>query len=212
MKSSLISGILTVAFVLGSAIVLINLSIQRFCHGNPHALSARHLPEKVYALSRLSLHSVLRPLEEHEKLDIQNLVKDRANQLGVPTKLAVKIAQIESGFRSKVISSTGAMGVMQLMPKTAAQYKVGDPFNPIENIDGGLRYLRYLLRRYQGDWVRAAAAYNAGPGRVRKHGRLTGLPKETQKYIRHIKKIAQSQPQRRETSKKAHRTHRPSHE
>lgn len=92
------------------------------------------------------------------------------------------IAHAESGFRANAVSPKGAQGVMQLMPTTAKQYRVKDPFSPADSIGGGARLLADLLRRYKGDRRLAAAAYNAGVGAVAKYG---GVPPyaETQAYV-----------------------------
>ena len=92
------------------------------------------------------------------------------------------IAHAESGFDARAVSDKGALGVMQLMPETAAEYGVEDPFDPAQSIRAGARHLRDLLRRYRNDRALALAAYNAGIGAVRKHG---GVPPyaETRTYI-----------------------------
>ena len=92
------------------------------------------------------------------------------------------IAHAESGFRADAVSPKGAMGVMQLMPATARDYKVRNPFSPKESIRAGAKYLRTLLRRYKGDRTLAAAAYNAGVGAVAKY---KGVPpyRETVHYV-----------------------------
>ena len=92
------------------------------------------------------------------------------------------IAHAESGFDARAVSDKGALGVMQLMPETAAEYGVEDPFDPEQSIRAGARHLRDLLRRYRNDRALALAAYNAGIGAVRKHG---GVPPyaETRTYI-----------------------------
>jgi soluble lytic murein transglycosylase-like protein len=100
------------------------------------------------------------------------------------------IAHAESGFRASAVSPKGAQGVMQLMPTTAKQYRVRDPFSAADSIGGGARLLAYLLRRYKGDRQRAAAAYNAGVGAVAKYG---GVPPyaETQAYVAKVDKLFQ---------------------
>jgi soluble lytic murein transglycosylase-like protein len=92
------------------------------------------------------------------------------------------IAHAESNFDALAVSSKGAQGVMQLMPDTALEYGVRDPFSPQQSIDGGARYMRALLRRYNGDRPLAAAAYNAGIGAV---ARYKGVPPyaETLAYV-----------------------------
>jgi len=99
--------------------------------------------------------------------------------------LALSVAEVESGFAPHRISSAGAMGVMQLMPATARELGVGDPFDPRQGVDGGVRYLAFLRRRYGGDTRRVAAAYNAGPGRIARRGPLA-LPDETRAYVAQV--------------------------
>ncbi len=95
--------------------------------------------------------------------------------------------RVESDFNSQVVSRAGAMGLMQLMPKTARSMGVSDPFDARQNILGGARYLRILANRFKGDLVLTVAAYNAGEGAVQKHN---GIPpyKETQRYVRRVLK------------------------
>lgn len=92
------------------------------------------------------------------------------------------VAHAESAFDEKAISPKGAQGVMQLMPDTATEYGVTDPFSPAQSIDGGARYMKSLLGRYKGDRTLAAAAYNAGIGVVARYG---GVPPyaETRQYV-----------------------------
>lgn len=101
-----------------------------------------------------------------------------------PALLDAVIGQ-ESGFRPDVVSGAGAIGLMQLMPSTARELGVSDPFDPAQNVEGGAKYLRSLLDRYDGRLDLALAAYNAGPGAVDHFG---GVPpyKETQEYVSSI--------------------------
>lgn len=95
------------------------------------------------------------------------------------------VAHAESGYQSDAVSPKGAQGVMQLMPSTAAQYAVEDPFAPAQSINAGARHLAYLLRLYKGDRTLAAAAYNAGVDAVKKH---KGVPPytETRTYVHRV--------------------------
>lgn len=115
------------------------------------------------------------------------LLADAAQAYGVDAAFIRSVAQIESGLRQGAISPKGAIGLMQLMPATAAGLQV-DPKEPGANASGGARYLRELLLRYHGDSVLALAAYNAGPGAVQ---RYKGAPpyEETRRYI--IKVLAE---------------------
>jgi soluble lytic murein transglycosylase-like protein len=109
-----------------------------------------------------------------------------ARSNAVEESLIRAIIHAESAYQPDARSPKGAQGLMQLMPETAAELRVTDPFDPEDNIDGGARYLSRLLREFQGDLELAAAAYNAGPGAVYKYG---GVPPydETQEYVRRVK-------------------------
>src|SRR5215471_3464487 len=98
------------------------------------------------------------------------------------------VIQAESAFNPWARSPKGAMGLMQLMPSTAAVYRVLDAYNPAENIRAGVAYLKSLMTRYDNDVSLALAAYNAGPNAVEKYGRTVPPYKETRKYVARIKK------------------------
>jgi len=104
---------------------------------------------------------------------------------GVPVPFVRAVIQTESQFDPRAVSSVGAQGLMQLMPATARRFGVADPFNPQQNIFGGVRYLRWLLDKFGGDQTLAAAGYNAGENAV---VRYKGIPpyRETQGYVRKI--------------------------
>lgn len=129
--------------------------------------------------------------------DYEELIQTASAKYGVPVDLIKAVIDTESSFNPKVVSSAGAKGLMQLMDGTANGLGVSDPFDPAQSIDGGVRYLSYQLKRYDGQEKMALAAYNAGPGRVNKLGvsndaelmaNLSALPKETQNYIAKIER------------------------
>lgn len=119
--------------------------------------------------------------------DLNRIIEGAARQFNIEPKLIRSVIQAESGFNVRAVSPRGAQGLMQLMPGTARELGVKDPFDPQENITGGARYLRMLLDRYDGDLTTTLAAYNWGMGNVERN-RGANLPQETQTYIKQVTK------------------------
>jgi soluble lytic murein transglycosylase-like protein len=121
----------------------------------------------------------------HSRYD--TLIDEAARLYQLPHSFIRAVMRVESGFNPTVVSSAGAMGLMQLMPKTAQSMGVDDPFDERQNILGGARYLRILANRFKGDLILTVAAYNAGEGAIEKHN---GIPpyRETQRYVRRVLK------------------------
>ncbi len=121
------------------------------------------------------------------EFQLRPLLSSASATHGVHTDLLRAVIQQESAFRPCAVSSKGAQGLMQLMPATAAQFGVSDPFNPAESINAGAKLLSQLMKRYSGDLNRVLGAYNAGPANV---DAVNGIPvfAETQNYVRSILK------------------------
>jgi soluble lytic murein transglycosylase-like protein len=128
--------------------------------------------------------------------DLSEVVNSASNRYRLDPDLVNSVIRAESGFNVRAVSRKGARGLMQLMPQTSSQLGVGNAFDAQANVEGGTRYLRELLERYNFDLVKALAAYNAGPRRVEQFG---GVPPyyETRAYVARIvrdfnrKKLAQ---------------------
>jgi hypothetical protein len=123
---------------------------------------------------------------DHKTL-IADSIREASRKYNLPGKLIERVIQAESNFQADAVSPAGAQGLMQLMPGTAKELGVNDPFDVRQNIDGGAAYLRQMLDRFNGDVKLALAAYNAGPGTVEKYS--GNVPyRETQTYIERVLK------------------------
>jgi soluble lytic murein transglycosylase-like protein len=113
------------------------------------------------------------------------IVQSCARQFNVPADLIHSIIRAESGYDSRAVSVKGAAGLMQLMPETATQYGVSDRFDPADNIKGGVKYLKDMIKLFNGDTAKVLAAYNAGQEALNK---FNGIPPyaETREYIRRV--------------------------
>jgi hypothetical protein len=120
-----------------------------------------------------------------------DLISEHARLNRIRPELVRAVIHVESAFNPTAVSPKGAMGLMQLMPGTAATFGVGNPFNPAENVRAGTAYLRQLLDRYGDDEELALAAYNAGPGAVDRYGQTVPPYRETQSYVLKVNEAAQ---------------------
>lgn len=118
--------------------------------------------------------------------EIDGYITDSATRHGLDPLLIYSVMHQESSFKQRAISHKGARGLMQLMPGTAARFGVTNIFDPRQNIEGGTRYMRFLLNRFDGDLSLALAGYNAGEGAVDKYGWRIPPYAETQEYVRRI--------------------------
>ncbi len=113
------------------------------------------------------------------------LAEEKARKYDIDPLLVKAVIRAESNWNHKAVSPKGALGLMQLMPATASYMGVSNPFDPEENIDGGIRYIRYLLEKFDGNLTLALAAYNAGPARVEKTRTVPAIP-ETVAYVKKV--------------------------
>ena len=136
-------------------------------------------------LSLIILNATAGFLDSKEEYD--GIVKSLAREYRMPPELIHSIIKVESNYDPRAVSKKGAMGLMQLMPATAEQYGVNNVFDPIENIEGGIRYLKDLMNLYDNNTNLVLAAYNAGQSAVEKYG---GIPpyRETIDYIDKIRR------------------------
>ena len=120
-----------------------------------------------------------------------DIIRRYAGMFNLEEALIRAVIKAESNYNPRAVSKKGAMGIMQLIPDTARDMQVENPFNPEENIRGGSRYLRLMLNEFNNDLELAIAAYNAGPGAVRRYG---GIPPfaETRTYVERVKQYMSS--------------------
>lgn len=135
------------------------------------------------ALLLLAPASALAQSRQMTVAEIEPIFQEASAATGVDVRLLRAVTWIESRFKPGAVSHKGARGLMQLMPGTAARFGVTDPHDPRQNVHAGARYLRYLLKMFDGDVSLALAGYNAGEGAVLKYGRRVPPYRETRGYV-----------------------------
>jgi soluble lytic murein transglycosylase-like protein len=151
---------------------------------------------KTYAVSATSFRTTKAALSSRASA-YDDLITQHASRNDVSPDLVRAVIQAESAFNPRAQSVKGALGLMQLMPATAAEFNVLNVFDPAENIRAGVAYLKSLLTRYNNDESLALAAYNAGPTAVEKYGRTVPPYRETRNYVARIRASADVRPARR---------------
>lgn len=144
--------------------------------GYPHLRSKRDQPRATRSFAVSS---------ENRRL-FRSQIQQIALRHSLDYQLIDAVILVESAYNPKAVSPKGAMGLMQLMPATAERFNVADPFDPADNIDGGARYLRWLMQRFDGNLQLVLAAYNAGEGAVARNGNQIPPYAETQTYVKRV--------------------------
>jgi len=152
---------------------------------NKAKVASLQIPSKINDDNN-TMESTVKNNEENGSKSINSIIQSAAKKYGVDENLVRAMIEVESGYNPAAVSSKGAMGLMQLMPGTADDLGVSNPFNAEENIDGGTRYLSGLLKKYQNNIDNALGAYNAGTANVDKHNGVPPFP-ETKNYIAAVK-------------------------
>ncbi|MDE3179249.1 MAG: lytic transglycosylase domain-containing protein [Acidobacteriota bacterium] len=185
----LLTAITSLCFALSSSPGLAqtsSISLVYNSNGNAIYINTGEAPRASVAVALKSGGRAAEGAETaHAHLRIQKLVQKSASRNNVDPKLVDAVIGVESGWDPRAVSSKGALGLMQLIPATAARFGVEDPFDPRENIRGGVTYLRYLLGLFKGSVPLSLAAYNAGEHRVERAGGIPAIP-ETVNYVRRV--------------------------
>jgi soluble lytic murein transglycosylase-like protein len=165
----------------------------------PHVKSVVRANAKT---GRLERTVVAPPAPRVAPAAIHAIVDRVASAEGVEAPLVHSVIQAESNYNASAVSTKGAQGIMQLIPSTARRFGVSNAFNAEENIEGGVKYLKFLLDYYHGDYTKSIAAYNAGEAAVDKYN---GVPPyaETQGYVRTVAKRLTAERQNQKTAKPA---------
>src|SRR5690242_11760240 len=191
MKKTLV--LLTFAFVLvasprveaQSAYQIDNFDLPNAVQIHTPKADAKNQPKRLLRLTSMPINPSLAGFTTGNS-DIDNFIVDSGKRNSVDPLLLYSIMHQESSFKTRAMSNKGARGLMQLMPPTALRFGVSNVWDPRQNIEGGARYMRFLLDLFEGDVTLALAGYNAGEGAVMKYGNRVPPYSETQEYVRRI--------------------------
>jgi soluble lytic murein transglycosylase-like protein len=155
-----------------------------------HVYVNREDKELLQAVAHGGAPAVLRVMDARQRAlpGIHEIIEEVCREQRVDPRLVRALIEVESGWNLRARSRKGAMGLMQLMPETAARMGVRHPYDAQQNVRGGVRYLRWLLDLFQGNQRLALAAFNAGEQVVQRHGAVPAIP-ETQAYVKRILQI-----------------------
>jgi len=156
-------------------------------HVKPQSLDSRLVRQPTPAVTT-TVESVVPVPPEHA---YDEFIREASIQYGVDAALIRSVMQTESAFDALAVSRAGALGLMQLMPDVAEEMGVEDPFDPRQNVMGGVKYLRRLLDLHRGNVRLALASYNAGAGNVTQYGGVPPFP-ETRRYVKEVTRLVES--------------------
>lgn len=194
MSNRFVRLLVLVALAWGAAATVARAQIYTWRDTNGNLVLSDHAPEnpaspiRTYRVANTTESvRVTKPLSRRYRNDYDDLILEHARAQGVRPDLVRAVIQVESGYNPSARSPKGAMGLMQLMPATAAGLGVTRPYDPEQNIRGGVAYLKRLLARYQDNEELALAAYNAGPEAVNRYGNRVPPYRETRDYVQKVK-------------------------
>ncbi len=170
-----------------SRIEEINRRLMPDMYNKPNPTNSRFIDvlNEVNGIGRNSSNSRSNISGKTSYTELKDVIDACAEKYNVDDELIRAMIQVESGWNTEAVSNKGAQGLMQLMPRTAAMLGVSNPFDPAQNIEGGVRYISDLTDKYRGDIEKALAAYNAGPARVDSGN----IPEVSKRYVKNIMAI-----------------------